>query len=102
MILIGIFFIILGALIKYARMHHLIAGYSTMSAEEQAKYDIEGIASVLRNGFFGMAVLVVLIPLIPLGLDKSTSDFVSIMISVFIGVTYILIRVNSKQFRKKE
>lgn len=100
-ILIAALFVIIGILIKYGRMHYLIAGYNTMSPEEQAKYDIEGIASVFRNAFFAMAIMVLILPLFPFGLNESTTHFVSIMLSVFIGVIYIVVRINSKQLKKE-
>ena len=46
LIITAIFFVILGALIKYGKMYFLIAGYNTLPAEEKKKYDIQGIANV--------------------------------------------------------
>lgn len=51
---VAVIFIILGILIKYGKLYVLIAGYNTMSKEEQKKVDIQGIASV----YLGMACLV--------------------------------------------
>lgn len=98
-LLVATFFVILGALVKNGKMYFLIAGYNTMSAEEKAKYDIEGIAKVFRNGFFAMAILMIAISKIPFGLDPNNLEFISIMVSTFAGVAYILIKVNSKKYR---
>jgi hypothetical protein len=38
-------------------MYFLIAGCTSMPKEEQAKQDIEGIATVFRNAMFGMVLL---------------------------------------------
>lgn len=98
-LLVATFFVILGGLIKNGKMYFLIAGYNTMSADQKAKYDIEGIAKVFRNGFFAMAILMIAITKIPFGIDTDNLDFISIMVATFTGVTYILIKVNSKKYR---
>lgn len=97
--IVAIFFIILGALVKHGKMYFLIAGFNTLSAEEKDKYDIEGIATVFRNGFYAMAILMIAISKLPFGLATDNLDFISIMISTFAGVAYILIRVNSKKYK---
>jgi hypothetical protein len=56
MIGIAILFILIGILIKYAKMYFLIAGYNTMSKEEKSKYDVDGIATVFRNTMFGILI----------------------------------------------
>jgi len=96
-IAITMFFVLLGSLVKYGKMYFLIAGYNTMSAEEKAEYDIERIASIFRNGFYAMAILMVMISLIPLGISDDYIGFTSIMVSVLTGVTYILVKANSKK-----
>lgn len=60
MIQTAMVFIALGIAIKYGKMHFLMAGYNTMSKEDKAKYDIEGISSVFRNVMFGMALIIIL------------------------------------------
>jgi len=48
MVIVAFIFILLGIVIKHGKMYFLIAGYNTMSKEEKAKYDIEGIATLFR------------------------------------------------------
>jgi len=60
MILVALIFIIIGILVKYAKMYFLIASYNTMSAEKKAEIDIEKLANLLKNVFFGMALLIIL------------------------------------------
>lgn len=48
-ILIGALLILLGILIKHAKMYHLIAGYNTMPSEKRIKFDISGYSTLLRN-----------------------------------------------------
>ncbi len=58
MIATAILFIVLGALVKYGRMHFLIAGYNTLSSSEKERIDVNGVAKIFRKGFFGMATLI--------------------------------------------
>jgi hypothetical protein len=44
---------------KIPKMYFLIAGCTSIK-EEQAKQDIEGIATVFRNAMFGMAFVLLL------------------------------------------
>ena len=60
LIITAVLFVVLGALIKFGKMYFLIAGYNTMSKEEQEKYDIEGIAHVFWNAMAGMGLLIIL------------------------------------------
>jgi len=48
-ILIGALLILLGMLIKHARMYNLISGYSSMPSEKRIKFDINGFSTLLRN-----------------------------------------------------
>lgn len=60
MIFVALIFIIVGILVKYAKMYFLIAGYNTISAEKKAEIDIEKLANLLKNVLFGMALLIIL------------------------------------------
>ena len=51
-ILIGALLILLGILIKHARMYNLISGYSSMPSEKRIKFDINGFSTLLRNCLF--------------------------------------------------
>ena len=97
---VALFFIVLGILIKYGKMYYLIAGYNTLPPEEQKKYDIEGIATVFRNGMFGMAILMLIGYVVSLYKDDPKIQVYSLFIAIVIGLPYILVRTNSKKFRK--
>ncbi len=101
-IIIAIFFATLGILIKHSKMYFLIAGFNTLSTQEKEKYDIEGIATVIRNGFVAMGLALIILPLIQIGISPDYAEFAYIMFSVLSGTTYILIRVNSKKYRIKD
>lgn len=49
LILIGAFLILLGVLIKHAKMYNLISGYRSMPSEKRIKFDINGFSTLLRN-----------------------------------------------------
>lgn len=102
MISVPIIFIILGILIKYNKMYFLIAGYNTMSKEEQEKYAIDGIASVFRNAMFGMAVIMILGYLLSKYLDNSDLEKYSFFGALLIGIPYLLFVSNSKKYRIKK
>ncbi|WP_298900824.1 DUF3784 domain-containing protein [uncultured Psychroserpens sp.] len=99
LILVAIIFILLGIAIKYGKLYFLIAGYNTMSKEEQAKYDIDGVASVFRNAMFGMA-LIMIIGYIVLKL-LGCQEFESYVLfgALGIGLPYLLIVSNSGKFK---
>jgi hypothetical protein len=97
---IAIFFIILGILIKYGKMYFLIAGYNTMSKEEKEKYNIDGIATVFRNGMFGMALIIITGYFIAKLTENPDIQYYSFGASMIIGIPYLLIESNSKKYKK--
>lgn len=96
---ISLGFIILGILIKYGKMYFLIAGYNTMSKKEKANYNIDGIATVFKNVMFFMGILIALGGLGSIYFQYENLQPISIFTSTIIGVPYLLIKVNSKEFR---
>lgn len=101
MIIIAFLFIILGILIKYGKMYFLIAGYNTMSKEEKEKYDIEGIATVFRNGMIGIGLIVIVGYVIAYLTNNESFKEYFFLASMIIGVPYLLIQSNSKKSKFK-
>lgn len=99
MILVAAIFIVLGILIKHARMYFLIAGYNTMSKEDKAKYKIKELATFFRNVMFGMAFINILGYFIETWLGFEKAGIYSLFISMAIGIPYLLIVSNSKRFK---
>ena len=99
MILVAILFVVLGALIKYGKMYFLIAGYNTMPKEEKAKYDAQGIANVMWNGFVGMALLIAIGHYTAKWLGNPPIERYVFFSTVIIGVAYIIIKANSGKYR---
>lgn len=99
MLVVAIIYVTLGILIKYGKMYFLIAGYNTMSKEEQAKYDIEGIATLFRNVMFGMAAMIILGYIAEKWFDIPNGQWIALMASTILGIPYLLIKANSEKYR---
>ena len=99
MLILAGFYVILGILIKYGKMHFLIAGYNTMSKEEQEKYDIEGIASLFRNVMFAMALIVILGYIAQRWLNIENGEWIAFFASILIGIPSLLIGSNSDKYK---
>jgi undecaprenyl pyrophosphate phosphatase UppP len=99
MIIVPIVFIILGVLIKYRKMYGLIAGYNTMTQEEKKKYDIEGIATLMKNVMFGMASIMIIGLLISYWTNDSNYEMYALGLALVVGIPYLLIKSNSKQYK---
>jgi len=99
MVFTALIFIILGILVKYGKMYFLIAGYNTMSAEKKATYDIEGIANLLKNVFFGMALLISIGHLISKLLENQMIENIAFFGAILIGIPYLLIASNSEKYK---
>ena len=100
MILAAIIFIVLGVLIKYGKMYFLMAGYNTMSKKEKEKYDIKGIATVFKNAMFGMGFMIIIGYFLSLFLKNLAIQNYAFWISIAIGTPYLIIKSNSKEFKK--
>lgn len=99
MIAVAIFFIILGILIKYGKLYFLMAGYNTMSKEEKAKVDVDGIATVFRNATFGMAFIMIIGYFVATWFENSEIETIAFYGALIVGIPYLLIRSNSKKYK---
>lgn len=99
MIVAAIIFIVLGILIKYGKMYWLVAGYNTMPKEEKEKYNIKGIANLFGNVMFGMALIIILGYLIAKLTENQSIQNYAFWTSMIIGITYLLIKSNSKKYK---
>ena len=88
-IVTGIFFIIIGYVIK--AFPNTIAGYNTMSMERKAYVDIEGLSSFIKRGFILMGVVMLIgCSLFQLaGQEKMATGFYSA--TIIFGVIYIML-----------
>lgn len=100
MIGIAILFIVLGIMVKYGKMYALIAGYNTLSSSEKEQLDIEAIASVFRNGMFGMAIIIIGGILFTEFTGNPSLQTNALFIAVFTGVPYLIIVPNLRKYKK--
>ena len=99
MLLAAIIFVIIGIIVKHGKMYGLIAGYNTLPVEEQKKYDIEKIATLLRNVMFGMATIIILGYLGARYFDYTSLEYISFFGALIVGIPYLLIMANSKKYK---
>ncbi|WP_026302475.1 DUF3784 domain-containing protein [Psychroflexus tropicus] len=99
MITVPIIFVLIGILVKYGKMYFLIAGYNTMTQEEKGKYDIEGIATLMKNVMFGMAFVVIIGLLTSYWTANSDYEFYALGLALVIGIPYLLIMSNSDRYK---
>ena len=99
MILVALIFIIIGVLVKYGKMYFLIAGYNTMSAEKKAVIDIEKLAALLKNVFFGMALLIILGHVISKSLEIPVIENIPFFGAILIGIPYLLVKSNADKYK---
>lgn len=102
LIVVALFFTVLGIAIKYGKLYFLIAGYNTMSKKKQEQYDIDGIASVFRNAMFGMAFIMILGYLISKVLHLHILEVYLIFGALLIGLPYLLVMSNSSKYKIKK
>lgn len=99
MVIVAFIFIILGIVIRYGKMYYLIAGYNTMSKEEKAKYDIEGIATLFRNAMFAMALMIIIGYFAAYWFKNPKLENIALFLSILLGVPYLLIRSNTNKYK---
>ncbi|SZD73859.1 Domain of uncharacterised function (DUF3784) [Candidatus Ornithobacterium hominis] len=80
-------------------MYWLVAGYNTMPKEEKEKYNIKGIANLFGNVMFGMAIIIILGYLIAKLTENQSIQNYAFWTSMIIGITYLLIKSNSKKYK---
>jgi len=73
-----------------------------MSKEEQAKYDIDKIATLFRNVMFFMAFVILIGYIIATQMNNEKIEIFSISLAVLIGIPYLLIKSNSKKYKKSD
>jgi hypothetical protein len=102
---LGLFFFLLGWLIKYRRQYWLIAGYNTATPEEQAQTDIRGLSTSLGNGLFALGIFAWLMLLIE-QLGYGTLALGGLILSAPVVCLYLVFRgrkyVHSPALKKQQ
>ena len=100
--IVSIIIVIIGVVIGLGKQYELIAGYNTASKEEKAKINIEAYGKFMMRVFIAMAILIVLGTFIAQYFNIQWLEIWAIMIALIPGLTYLLIRGNSKKYTNKE
>jgi len=98
---IGIFFIVLGIIIKHFKLYFLIAGYNTMSKEEKEKVNISKVASLLRNTLIIMGVALIIGDYISNYIENDNLKSALFYIPIVGGTIFLIARSNSEAYKKK-
>ena len=72
-----------------------------MSDKKKADYDIEGISVIFGNSFIGMAIFMILGLLISKWLKNPDIVGLTFLVSLIIGIPYLLIKINSDRYKRK-
>jgi hypothetical protein len=91
-IILGLFFMGIGILVKHGKAHNLIAGYNTMSREEKTSFDIEGYATFFRNFFVLLGLFIIIGFYIFYWVGWTEIAYGWVISSVFLTLPYLLIR----------
>jgi hypothetical protein len=99
-IYLGIFFILIGILIKHFKLYFLIAGYNTMSKEEKEKVKIEKVATLMRNVFVFLGLSLIVLGFATKYLENpETSNY--LFFPILIGsILYLIVKSNSSAYKK--
>lgn len=100
MIVAALIFMLLGTVIRYGKWYNLMAGYNTMTKEEQEKVDAKGIAIVFFNGMFGMAFMIFIGYGLAYYFHIPHIENITFFGALLVGIPYILLASNAKKYRK--
>ena len=99
-IIIGLIFIVIGVAIKYGKFYNLMAGYNTMTEEEKAKYNIEKVANLFMFSMIYMGIVIGVGAIVQKWFAIENAEEISLWVSLITGLSYLLIRSNSKAYKK--
>lgn len=102
MLYVALIFAILGIAVKYGKMYHLMAGYNTLPEKERRKYNAKGLAAILANTLFGMAVAITGGVLGGIWLNNPEIENYTFYPTLAFGITYLLIKSNSEKLIRSE
>ena len=97
--IIGLFFISLGALIHYGKLYNLIAGYNTMPTSEKKKVDIEGVAKLFWYVMLVMGLAFMSLKSVILTLDIAEYKEVLFWGILIIGLGFLIWQSNPNRYK---
>ncbi|NGX82955.1 DUF3784 domain-containing protein [Aequorivita sp. KMM 9714] len=100
LIIIGVFLIVLGIVVKHFKLYFLIAGYNTMTKAEKEEVNIEKVASLLRFVFGIIGLAFIILGMVVSKLENpEIANYV--FFTVIIGtVVFFIVKSNSSAYKK--
>jgi hypothetical protein len=83
-------------------MYFLIAGYNTLSNEEQLKFKIEEMATLYRNVMLGMGIVIIIGDFIADYQQNPAIEKYTFFGVLAIGILYLVVQSNSKKYKKNQ
>ncbi|MFK7920625.1 MAG: DUF3784 domain-containing protein [Bacteroidia bacterium] len=99
-ILLGLFFFGLSFILTKANAPTLLAGYNSLSAEEQAKFDLEGYIPFFKRFHWFLGVSTIILSL--LGYYLIGEDSLGYIIGVFPILAYVYFILASQRFQQSQ
>ena len=99
-LIVGGLIIILGLLIR--RFPNLLAGYNTMTKEEQKKIDIKGLTSVIRACLIVIGSIIIIGSLVSTFFNINKVSIYLIPVSIIVIFPYLLLKVNKYNRKNKQ
>lgn len=100
--ILGLFFIALGALIHFGKFHNLIAGYNTMSASDKKKVDIEGIGKLFWYVMLAIGLAIIAMNGVLFLLDSTELKEAFVGGILIIGLGFLIWQSNSSRYKIEE
>lgn len=98
----GLFFIALGAIVRFGKASWLIAGYNTSSKEEKAKYDEAALCNFVGNLMFVLGVIVLVMGILSLLITSHLGIILGVGWTLYVVMTIgAVIYVNTGNRFKK-
>ena len=73
-----------------------------MTEDEKKKFDIEGIATLFKNVMFGMAFILLLGYAAVRYFSYPKAQWIALFGAILIGIPYLIVRANSKRYRREK
>jgi len=99
--LLGIFFIVLGIIIKHGKLYNAIAGYNTLSEEERKKVAIDKLATLVRNSLVTMGVLMIAGDAAATFFEEEKIATLTFFLVIPLGTALLLALGNTDTYKKK-
>lgn len=96
---VALFLALLGWAIDRFKLYGLIAGYNTLLPEEKAKIKIGAVARLMRNSFFLISVILVLLQYFRESLELGVPISMVQALVVVVGVVILILVANGDAYR---